>query len=50
VHALFEEGEHLGKGLQCPLVHFLVGILKPWGESIKDLLREQKPTAYGKPV
>lgn len=47
--ALFEEGDHLGKRLQCPLVHFLVGILKPWGESIKDLLREQKPGAHGNP-
>lgn len=47
--ALSEERNHLGKGLECPLVHFLVGILKPWGESIKDLWREQKPRAHGSP-
>lgn len=40
VQALSQEGDHLGEGLQCPLVHFLVGILKPWGESIEDLSRE----------
>lgn len=47
VQALSEEGNHLGEGLQRPLVHFLVGILKPWGESIEHLLREQKPRARG---
>lgn len=49
VQVLFEEGDHLGEGLQRPLAHFLVGILKPWGESIKDLLRKQKPRTHGNP-
>lgn len=42
VDALFQDGKHLCEGLQRPLVHFLVGIVKPWGENIKDLLTEQK--------
>ena len=44
VDALFQDGKHLCEGLQRPLVHFLVGIVKPWGENIKDLLTEQKIT------
>ena len=39
MYAVFQERNHLCKGLQGPLAHFLVGILKPWGKSIKDLLR-----------
>lgn len=45
--ALFQDGKHLREGLQCPLAHFLVGILKPWGKSIKDLLKEKKSRVHG---
>lgn len=40
VDTLFQDGKHLCKGFQCPLVYFLVGIVKRWDKSIKDLLRE----------
>lgn len=38
MYAVFQERNHLRKGLQGPLAHFLVGILKPRGKSVKDLL------------
>lgn len=47
MYAVFQERNHLRKGLQGPLAHFLVGILKPWGKSIKDLLRGEKSRVCG---
>lgn len=47
VDALSQDGKHLCEGFQRPLVHFLVRIVKPWGKSIKDLLREQKSESMG---
>lgn len=47
VDALFQDGKHLCEGFQRPLVHFLVGIVKSWDKSIKDLSRGTKSKFVG---